>query len=68
MAIGMLLILCGILGIGTVIWLILRGKSEEEDREEIDDHYNCHICDDRDCDCHRVEDAKDTSQNSSDES
>ncbi|MGE0084945.1 MAG: hypothetical protein AB7S75_11050 [Desulfococcaceae bacterium] len=65
---SMLLILVGVLGIGTVIWLILSRKSEEEDQEEIDDHYNCHICDDRDCECQRVEDSESTSQNSSDES
>lgn len=63
---SMVLILVGVLAAGAVFWLILGGKRGE--KEEVDDRYNCHVCDDRDCECHRVEDSENTSQSASDES
>lgn len=65
---SMVLILFGVLGAGIVLWLVLGGKNRREEHDEVDDRYNCQVCDDRDCECHRVEDSENTSQNDSDES
>ncbi len=62
----MVLILIGVLVVSAIFWMILSGKGQ--DQEKIDDRYNCHVCDDRDCECHRMEDPENTSQNASDES